>query len=102
MSKILSERISLLLKQKGMSQKELASRAGVTEAAISHYLKGDRTPRTSALACIADVLETTTDYLIGGEEENEIKSATRLIARNVHHMTKEEKMEIINLLMTDK
>lgn len=99
-----NERLSLLLIQNGFTQKELAERAGVTEAAMSHYIRGDRTPRASVLARIADALNTTTDYLLGGEEQDtgdEIRLAQKLIARNVHQMSKEDKMNIIQILMGD-
>ncbi len=54
-------RLALLLQQKDMTQKELAVRAGVTEAAMSHYIKGDRTPRASVITRIAEALGTTVD-----------------------------------------
>lgn len=96
-------RLFLLLQQKKMTQKDLAIKACVTEAAISHYLKGDRTPRASVLIRIAEALDTTTDYLMGGDKidfAGELNQAKRLIARNVHQMSKEEKMDIINILMS--
>lgn len=104
MADTFKERLALLLQQKKMTQKDLAAKAGVTEAAMSHYLKGDRTPRASVLARIADALGTTSDYLMGGNNVDsfeEINYAKRLIARNVHQMSKEEKMDIINILMSD-
>ena len=105
MHKTFNERLSLLLKRRNMTQKDLAMKASVTEAAMSHYLKGDRTPRASVLARITDALGTSSDYLLNGSEpdaDSEIKYAKRLIARNVRQMTHEEKMEIINILMSDK
>lgn len=98
------DRLAEQLKKRGLTQKELSIRAGVTEAAVSHYLKGDRMPRASVLARIAEVLGITTDYLVGGDAqdaESEVLYAQRLIARNVHQMSKEEKMRIINILMSD-
>ena len=50
------ERLSELIKMRNYSQKALAMKAGVTEAAMSHYVKGDRYPRASVLARIADAL----------------------------------------------
>ncbi len=96
-------RLALLLQQKDMTQKELAVRAGVTEAAMSHYIKGDRTPRASVITRIAEALGTTVDYLMGGSEIDsvgEIGYAKRLIARNVHQMSKDEKMDIIKILIS--
>lgn len=104
MGSTFNTRLVMLLKQKKLSQKEAAARVGVTEAAMSHYLKGDRMPRTSVLVRIAEALGTTTDYLTGGDSTNpndEYNCAKRLIARNVHQMSKEEKMEIINILLEE-
>lgn len=66
---IFSERISFLLSQKKLSQKELAIKAGVTESAMSYYVKGDRTPRGTVLTKIANALNCSTDYLLGNEPE---------------------------------
>lgn len=50
-------RIKSLLDKKGLTQKELANAVGCTEAAISHYIKGDRVPRASVLSKIAIALD---------------------------------------------
>ncbi len=100
-----SARLSQLLTDRQMSQKELAKKAEITEAAVSHYLKGDRTPRSSVLARIASVLGTTSDYLMEGtpqDHEKELGYAKRLIARNVDHMTIAEKKEILSILLGDQ
>ncbi len=99
----LSIRMEELLKSRGITQKELAKRAGITEAAISHYIKGDRTPRSSVLSRIAIVLHTTSDYLMEGIPQNaasEIGYAKRLIARNANQMTNAEKKEILSILLS--
>lgn len=99
-----SIRLEELLKAQRMTQKELAEKSGVTEAAISHYLKGDRTPRSSVLSRIAIVLNTTSDYLMEGIPKNyidEIGYAKRLIARNVDQMSNAEKKEILSILLSD-
>nr|WP_027871782.1 helix-turn-helix transcriptional regulator [[Eubacterium] cellulosolvens] len=101
MADTLGERISALLKSTGMQQQTLAKIAGVTEASVSHYIKGDRIPRANVLSRIATALNTTSDYLMNGNSpasKNEIVYATRLIARNVHQMSKEEKIEIMSIL----
>lgn len=38
------ERIKALLNEKKMTQRQLAELSGVTESAISHYIKGDGIP----------------------------------------------------------
>jgi transcriptional regulator with XRE-family HTH domain len=85
-------------------QKELALKVGCTEAAISHYIKGDRIPRSSVMTKIAIALDTTSDYLMEGiptDVTGELDYAKKLIARNVTQMSNSEKREIINILMGD-
>ena len=97
-----NERLCELLKKRGMSQKDLAEKAGITESAVSHYVRGDRFPRAKALAQIAIALGTTSDYLMNGsvnDMDDEVITAKRLIARNVDQMSREEKMEIVEILL---
>ena len=65
---VFSERLMELMKQNGINQKELAQKSGVTESAMSYYVRGDRTPRSDVLTRIANALKTTTDYLLGASE----------------------------------
>ena len=91
-----------LLNAQGMTQKDLAVEANITESAISHYIKGDRVPRGVNLIKIAKALGTTTDNLLEQEEfdrENDLKIVKTLIARNAEAMTKEEKMELVGILI---
>jgi len=97
-------RLTELLQQKRLTQKELAHRVGITEAAVSHYVKGDRVPRSTVLARIAAELDTTSDYLLEGTPGTvleEIGYAKKLIARNVSQLSAAEKREIINILLGD-
>ncbi len=98
----MGERIKELIENKGINQKILAEKVGCTEAAISHYIKGDRVPRASVLSKIAIALDTTSDYLTEGiptDVKDELGYAKKLIARNVTQMSKTEKREIIDILM---
>ncbi len=45
------------LKDKGMSQKDLANAVGCDKTAISHYLNGNRVPNVDILISICDVLD---------------------------------------------
>lgn len=99
-----SGRLEQQLAERHMTQKELAAKAGVTEAAVSHYIRGDRIPRSAVLARIADALGTTSDYLMEGVPQSyadELVYAKRLIARNVDQMTHAQKMEILSILLGD-
>lgn len=102
MTQTFGERLTIQLQKKKLTQKDLSIKAGVTEAAISHYIKGDRVPRASVLARIADALGTTSEYLLNGtasDSNEEILYAKRLIARNASQMSREEKMEIMEILL---
>lgn len=99
----LGNRIVNLLKNNGLTQKELADKVGCTGAAMSRYINGKRNPKGQVIMNIANVLHTTSDYLLGMEEktdfDNEYNQIYRLITRNVKYMTKKHKAEIINVLL---
>lgn len=60
--------------QKGREdEKELAEKTKISEVTLSRYIHGDRQPRANNIANIANVLQTTTDYLLGGENQNDFK-----------------------------
>lgn len=103
MSKKLGLRISEALQKRGMTQKELANRIGVAESVISRYISGDREPKPDILANIATALHTTSDFLLGIEnEEFNHPRIRRMIARNASSMTEQEKKELINALFGEE
>lgn len=63
--KTIGLRINAALARNNMKQKELAKAIGVTDNTISYYCSGARCPQTHQLAQIAQILNTTTDYLLG-------------------------------------
>ena len=69
----LGNRIVILLRKRGLTQKELAEKTKISEVTLSRYIHGDRQPRANNIANIANVLQTTTDYLLGGENQNDFK-----------------------------
>lgn len=103
MGKELGTRVATTLKKRGMTQKELAERIGVTEAVISRYVSGDREPKPEVLANIATALHTTSDYLLGIErDEFDLLRVQRMIARNASALTAQEKKELINALFGEE
>lgn len=89
-----------------MSQKELSVKAGVTEAAVSHYLKGDRVPRGALLLNLANALGVTADYLPNRAEpeknaEEDLETSYRLLARNAGKLTMEQKTKFLTLLLRE-
>lgn len=60
------KRLKMLMLEKGLSQKELARKIGVTEASMSRYCRESRCPKSDTVSKMAIVLGTTADYLMGG------------------------------------
>ena len=61
---MIGKKILSLLELRGMKQKELAAKIGVSEVTISRYINEDRVPQLEILVRMAEVLDTTTDYLL--------------------------------------
>ena len=103
---IIGERLTELLKERRMTQKQLSELIGVTEATVSRYITGDRTPKSGILANMATALHTTSDYLLGketeGDAENDFLTIQRLIARNASSMSMKQRKQLINALLGDE
>lgn len=76
------DRIAELREAKGWTQEELASKLGITRAALSHYEKNRRKPDFEALKLLADCFDVSVDYIVGRtaqpqmEMSNDIRSFT--------------------------
>ncbi|MCM1296444.1 MAG: helix-turn-helix domain-containing protein [Muribaculaceae bacterium] len=98
----IGDRIAILLKSTDYTQKELASMVGVTEAAMSRYLRNEREPRIEVIANLATALNTTSDYLINGREDEITYSYIKnLVARGKSSWSEPEKKELLRLLLND-
>lgn len=58
-------RLQTIRKQKGMSQKELATKAGLTQGQISEYENEKHTPELFILEILCMALEVTATKLLG-------------------------------------
>jgi transcriptional regulator with XRE-family HTH domain len=54
---------------KGLSQSELAQKAGLQPSAISHFESGRRAPAFDNLKRLADALSVTIDFLLGRSKD---------------------------------
>lgn len=73
MNENFKNRMETLLKSKGMTQRELASKLGVSEVTVSRWMTdgaNGRNPSIQTLQKIAKILETTPDSLLGQEGSN--------------------------------
>ena len=60
--------ISLLRNAKNMTQADLGERIGVSFQAVSKWERGETLPDVSLLPALADILETTIDYILRNGE----------------------------------
>ncbi len=73
----LSERLSALRKEKGLTLRELAEQVGITAAALSTYEKGQKEPSLGYAKKLAQYYGVSLDYLCG---EEAVKSVERTIS----------------------
>ena len=57
--------LSLLRKERGLSQRSVATSLGVSQAVLSHYENGLREPGLEFVAAVADFYKVSTDFLLG-------------------------------------
>lgn len=99
----LGERIAVLIKERHISQKDLAAMVGVTESALSRYINNEREPKIEVLANLATALNTTIDYLTtGAKPETDFDEIYRLVARSSYTLSESQKMQIIEAVMKNK
>ena len=65
---IFGDNLRDILKEYGMTQKDLADESGLSETTISRYIKKQRIPNMKAIVNIANALDLTTDELINLNE----------------------------------
>lgn len=96
------DRFAMERLRKKISQRDLAEIVGVTETAMSRYCNGARTPRYAILTKIAEVLDTTPEYLLGIEIYNQedafskVRTAIKTYGKSWKY---EQKKELVNELL---
>jgi len=104
-------RLKQLREERRWSQKDLGKAVGVSNVSISGYESGNRFPDTETLTRIADVLEVSTDYLLGRDvpkwaSEEDVIELQTLLEENVNmayggeSLTEEEKQRVKDILTT--
>ena len=65
------DRLRLLRKENGMTQKELGELLGVSERNIRFYEQGRHYPDFKGLLFLADYFQVSLDYLVGWSEQRQ-------------------------------
>jgi len=77
----LGEKIQRLRAERGLTQQELADRAGVSQTIISRLeSKARHNVNADVLKGLAKALGCTTDYLVGMHEDDESESLAAAVA----------------------
>jgi transcriptional regulator with XRE-family HTH domain len=93
------ENLRKLRKEKGLSQQELAKKAGVSQQVIGHYEKGIRAPKLEQAILVAKALGMSVEEIYGQLERRKPAAATP----HRHKNTRAAKMEeVFELLPADK
>lgn len=66
--------LTLLRKERGISQKKAAEALGISQALLSHYEKGIRECGLDFLARAADYYEVSCDYLLGRSSSRQVST----------------------------
>ena len=95
------EKVRVKRAEKGLSQTELAKRAGLTQATISRIESGEVTQlRSASLRHLARVLGVTTDFLIGKknrmgfEDTLAADDTAKVIFRGYEKLSEERRKQI--------
>lgn len=76
----LGERLTMLRKEKGFLQKDVADHLHLTVSTISNYEKNIRMPNLETLVMLADLYDVSTDYLL---QRTPCKSGVRTLGRRL-------------------
>lgn len=99
MNKYFSRNITLLRKEKNLSQKQAALELGISQALLSHYEKGIRECSLEFVCKIADYYDVTTDFLLGRSFDRNIseEDASKLSARKPSGVTPSGRLQMNTL-----
>lgn len=98
----LGKRISVLRKENGFTQEQLAERIGVTRQAVSKWELEQSTPDIDCLNHISEIFNVSTDFLIKDQVDTSVvKSEDKSeIETKVHKKTKFSSLCIIGMLVS--
>ena len=102
-------RISTRLKNLGKKQADICHEIGITKAAMSNYVNGNRVPDTTTSVRLAKALNVSIEWLLTGEENSntlnqieirpEIDEKTQLenlLLQNFRDMSEDQQRQLIN------
>lgn len=95
-----NEKVLKLMKEKDLSQKQLAQKCGIAESSVSRYLKAEKRPRLDIVINFAKTLEVMPEYLLDDKDmkDDAFTLISTAIARKGNKLTPEEKNKLIAMI----
>ena len=87
--------ITLLRKERGITQKQAAQELGISQAQLSHYEKGIRECSLAFVVQVADYYGVSCDYLLGRSAE---RSGQTIRVEFYHHIRDEVRFDSLDAL----
>ena len=84
------ERYCKLRDERGLRDADIARMTGITPSTFTDWKQGKHAPNVQKFAALAKALDTTTDYLITGEEPPFRRGTERQNRPEARYLTKEE------------
>lgn len=81
MVSIRGDRVRQLRTALGINQTELAEKLGINQFQVSRYERGSSNPSVDVLVVMAQILNTTSDYLLGLSSEVKPDGAHEILSR---------------------
>jgi len=67
------------LRLRGVRQTDIAQRLGITQSAVSKWVRGRSTPDIPTLRQLAAILNVTVDYLVGGDDSKDLEAIAKIV-----------------------
>lgn len=93
---IFAKRLTLLRQEKGYTQESFAEKAGFSRGRYANYEQGRREPDFEIVKTFADILNCTTDYLLGNNDSRNLKSNTS--NQNNYQIPRQKPKDLIKFL----
>lgn len=100
-NELFQQRLKMLMKEKRYSQRQLCELCNITEAAFSRYMTTQRLPKTEILANLANILGTTSDYLLGNETHYGYDQLKFILASSMDDLSPNQRKELTSILMDE-
>lgn len=96
------ERLSCILSERGLTQRELAGMCGVDETSMSRYVNGSRKPCMDVLVRIAEELNVSVEYLTGNDTDCSFKELRHLLCASLPSLSDEQRLELMEMIAKKK